>query len=200
MGLPGEDAMRAERAALIATLDSLTDEEFESGPTLCTEWAPRDILAHVMGIDLSLGEYARAKGNFDAGNARIVAKARTMSRERLMRRGRHWAEKPAPLARLTAPLFLGDLTMHHQDVLRGLGRTREVPDASARALMREAVFLSMVLLGTRRLLSYRIEPTDGGRALGRGTVVRGTREALAMWLGGREGIEDELEFEEAVAA
>jgi hypothetical protein len=38
--------------------------------------------------------------------------------------------------------------------------------------------------------------TDGDRAVGRGREVRGTREALGMWLSGRDSVADELEFAE----
>lgn len=189
MELPGEHDFRAERAAIIETLDSLTDDEFETGTTLCEEWAPRDILAHLMGIDSGTFEYVKAMGSIGKGNAAIVEKARGMSRERLMNRGRHWAEKPAPLALLGGYFFLGDNAVHHQDILRGLGRSRDIPKASRDAILREGV-----TLGGKKLLSYRVEPTDGGRAMGRGQVVRGTSEALGLWLTGRKGLEDELEF------
>ena len=72
MRFPGEQDLLDERAAVLVTLASLTDDEFESGPTLCAEWAPRDVLAHLMGIDGSLGEYVRAKGNIARANAEIV--------------------------------------------------------------------------------------------------------------------------------
>ena len=49
------------------------------------------------------------------------------------------------------------------------------------------------LLGGRRLLSHRVEPTGVGHALGRGQVVRGTTEALGVWLRGRRSVEGEAE-------
>jgi len=189
MAFPGEVELREERRAVVATLDSLSDAEFESGTTLCSEWAPRDILAHLMGVDTGLVEYVKAPGRIGQANQAIVDKARSMSRHRLMNRARHWADKPAPLTRVTALFFLGDTAVHHQDILRGLDRTRDVPDACRSAILREGV-----VLGGRKLLSFRIEPTDGGRAMGRGTVVRGTSEALGLWMTGRAGLEPELEF------
>jgi uncharacterized protein (TIGR03083 family) len=189
MDFPAEPELRAERHAFVATMESLTDDEFESGPTLCTEWAPRDILAHLMGFDSSFFEYVKAPGKISKANAAIIAKARPMTRERMMNRARHWAAKPAPLTRMTAIFYLGDTAVHHQDVLRGLGRTRDVPDPCRAAILREGL-----VLGAKKLLSFRVEPTDGGRAVGRGTAVRGTSEALGMWLTGRAGIEPELEF------
>src|SRR5689334_10411624 len=114
MALPGEEDLRIERRALVATMASLTDDEFESGTTLCTEWAPRDILAHVIGADSGLFEYVKTPFQIDKANQAIVDKGRTMSRDRLMRRAEHWADKPAPLSRLGALFFLGDESIHHQ--------------------------------------------------------------------------------------
>lgn len=191
--IPGDDDLRAERFAILATLDELTDEEFDHGTTLCEGWSPRDVLAHLMGVDSSLHEYVKAKGNINAANEAIVERARSQPRDRIMHRARHWAEKPAPLTRVAALFYLGDTAVHHQDILRGLGRSREVPPACRAAILREGV-----VLGGRKLLDHRVEPTDGGRAMGRakgsGTTVRGTSEVLGLWLTGRVGLEDELEF------
>jgi hypothetical protein len=93
-----------------------------------------------------------------------------------------------------ARFLIGDVSVHHQDVLRGLGRTREIPPEVAAAIFREGVILST---GTKRnLLRYRVEPTTrGGRPLGRGRRVRGSSEAIGLWLAGRKGLEAELEFD-----
>ena len=193
--LPGERALREEREAIAATLRSLTDDEFESATTLCEEWAPRDILAHVMGVDQHLTEYIRAGGWVNTGNELIVRKARARSRDELTADMERWVSSPPPWVRLSAAWLLGDNAIHHQDVLRPLGRTREIPDASCNAMLREGA-----LLGARRLLRYRVEPTDGGRSMGRGQVVRGTREALGLWLCGRSIPTSELQFGAAAAA
>ena len=195
MMLPGERALREERSAIVATMWSLSPDEFESAPTLCEGWAPRDILAHVMGVDRALPDYLRAGGWVNTGNELIVRKSRAKSREQLLNEAEEWQAKPAPWTRVTAAWLLGDNAMHHQDVLRPLGRTRDIPDASASAILREGAFL-----GARRLLQYRVEPLDGGMSMGRGQVVRGTREALGLWLAGRQDIEAELDFDEAAAA
>src|SRR5437764_1142600 len=141
MDIPGLRDLQAERAAFIETMDSLSDEEFEHGTTLCEAWSPRDVLAHLMGLDTQLTMYLKAKGNISAANQAIVDKARPQARERIMHRARHWAERPAPLVAGTAFLFLGDIGVHHQDVLRGLSRTRDVPDAIRAAILREGMVL-----------------------------------------------------------
>jgi uncharacterized protein (TIGR03083 family) len=194
MRFPLESEVLAERARLLDTLRALTDDEFDDGPTLCTEWAPRDVLGHLIGVD-SPGTYVRHRG-LGAGNAAQVAKARELSREELMARAEAWAARPSVTGRIGAWFLIGDLSIHHQDIVRGLQRPREVPPAVAAAIYLEgALVLSPVL--NRRIFRYRVVPADGGRALGRGREVRGTREALGMWLAGRDTVSDELEFASA---
>lgn len=188
MRFPLEDVYRAERADLVATIESLDDDEFDHGETLCVDWAPRDVLAHLMGIDTMPDAYVRA-GGIGRGNARVVDTYRAMTRAELTARARKWAAEPALTTRIASAFFLGDLCVHHQDILRPLGRTRELDSHRSAAILREGI-----VLGGRKLLSHRIVPTDGGRPLGRGTEVKGTREALGLWLTGRRGIEAELEF------
>jgi uncharacterized protein (TIGR03083 family) len=191
VSFPGESALRAERVAFVDTLRGLSEAEFESGPTLCDEWAPRDVLAHVVGIDDSVGTYVKAAGRVGTANARIVAAARSLSRAQLLDRAQQWAEKPAAHVRPVASLLLGDLGVHHSDVLRGLGHKHlEVPPATAAAVLREGF-----VLGAARAVRYRVVP-DGRRAIGLPgrPVVRGTSEALGMWLAGRDSVADELQF------
>jgi uncharacterized protein (TIGR03083 family) len=190
VSFPGEHAYRAERAAFVGTIESLTDEEFESAKTLCQGWAPRDVLAHLIGIDDEMGAYVRAGGRISTANDRIVARYRSRSRDELQERARRWAVAPARLVRPLSWQFLGDVAVHHQDVLRPLARTRELPEAVRAAILREGA-----MLGIKKLPRHRIEPTDGGRAFGRGRRVRGTSEALGMWRAGRAGIEPELDFD-----
>jgi uncharacterized protein (TIGR03083 family) len=186
---PAEKDYRAERRALLATMESLTRDDFETGTTLCEGWAPRDVLSHLLGIDEAVGEYAKAFGNVNKGNARIVERMRTLSSDELLDKARRWADKPARTSLLASYGLLGDLAIHHQDVLRGLGRHRDVPPASARAILREGT-----VLGISKLKDHRVEATDTGRKVGRGRVVRGTAEALGMWLSGRRSVEAELVF------
>ena len=192
--LPGERALREERRALVDTVAALTPDEFASATTLCEGWAPRDILAHVMGVDKELGEYVRAGGWIRTANEVIVAKARRRSRDDLLAEAQQWADRPGLQSRLQALTLLGDNAIHHEDILRPLGRSRDIPDAAANAMLREGS-----LLGAAKLLRFRVEPTDGGWPLGRGQVVRGTRADLGLWLAGRNGIDARLDFAEAAA-
>jgi uncharacterized protein (TIGR03083 family) len=190
--LLGVQQLLAERRRFMETILALTDDEFEHGTTLCGGWTPRDVLAHVVGTG-SVGRYVRAGLRVNAVNHAVVTEARALSRSQVTARGHRWAAHPSATDRASARLLIGDVCVHHQDVVRGLGRTLELPVEAAAAIFREGVLLST---GTKRnLLRHRVEPTTiGGRALGRGRLVRGTTEALGLWLAGRKGLDGELEF------
>jgi len=178
-------AARTARRALVDTMAELSDEEFERGATLCAGWPPRDVLGHLLGT-AEIGPYVRAPWRMHRINARAVQASRARSREELIAAGRVWAELPTRIDRLLGPVLIGDVAMHHQDVLRGLGRTRQIPPAEEAAIYYEGVALTAQKFQPV-LLRYRVEPVNGiGRPLGRGVRVRGTAEALGMWLGGRK--------------
>ncbi|MCW2496152.1 maleylpyruvate isomerase family mycothiol-dependent enzyme [Jatrophihabitans sp.] len=192
MSLLGVETLIAERQRFMETVGSLTPEEFETGTTLCSAWSPRDVLAHLIGTDAPV-TYLQFAGRVNPANARVVAAARSLPRAELLARGERWAASPSASSRALARFLIGDVSVHHQDVVRGLGRTRELPPEVAGAIFREGVILST---GTKRsLLRYRVEPTTlGGHSLGRGRRVRGTTEAIGLWLAGRKGLETELDF------
>ncbi|MGV0698093.1 maleylpyruvate isomerase family mycothiol-dependent enzyme [Mycolicibacter sinensis] len=176
------ETARAARQAFVDTVDGLTDAEFDHGTTLCTGWSPRDVLAHLIGTT-EIGRYLRAPWRLHKINAEIVAAGRLRDRDEIIAAGRRWAQVPD---RAMAGLLLGDVAMHHQDVLRGLGRSRDIPPAEEAAILAEGMSLTLQKLQPT-LLRYRVEPTNGiGRPRGRGIVVRGTAEALGLWLGGRD--------------
>lgn len=182
---PSRDQVRAERRAFVATVAGLPEADFDSGTTLCSEWSPRDVLAHVLGT-AQTADYLRAPWRLHQLNEQFVTEARARSREDLLADARVWAEMPASVDRRISPLLLGDVTVHHQDVLRGAGLTRDLPRYAEAAIFNEGVVLS--LQSTRpALLRYRVEPANGvGTRLGRGRRVTGTAEALGMWLAGRD--------------
>ncbi len=179
------DVVRAARHAFVDTVDGLTDTEFNAGRTLCAGWSPRDVLAHLIGT-ADIGRYLRAPWRIHQINAAAVAAGRRQSRAELIAAGRAWAQIPGRADRTFARLLLGDVAMHHQDVLRGLGRSRELTPVEEAAIFSEGISLTLQKRQPT-LLRYRVEPSNGiGRPRGRGIPVRGTAEALGLWLGGRE--------------
>jgi hypothetical protein len=108
-----------------------------------------------------------------------------------MSRAERWATAPPLGVRLSAWFLIGDVSVHHQDVVRGQHIDREVPGRIAAAILREGM-----VLGPHRLALHRLVPTDGHRAIGLPgrPVVRGSTEALGMWLAGRLAVAAELDF------
>lgn len=194
MRFPYEDDLRRERTRFMDTIESLTDEEFEHGRTLCEQWTPRDVLAHVIGTDRMLSYFKPSGLTVNRTNAKMVRDARSLSRAELTKRGRQAAGNPALGGRTWAWLLTGDCVMHHQDVLRGLGKPHDLPDESGRFIFREGTVWSWPF--GAKLLRHRVIPaTPGGKPRGRGRKVYGTTEALSMWLAGRDSVASELEFD-----
>lgn len=196
MRLPLEQELRAERCRLIATLDQLSDDTFESGRTLCTEWSPRDVLGHLLAVDGFAASYLPYGPFVHAANRKQVERARRLPRSRLMARARTWADQPSLSSRIGAVVALGDLAIHHQDIARGLGLRRDLPATVSTFILWDGVLLS--LISNLRVLRYRVVPTDGYPEIGARSPctreVRGTREALGMWLAGRDSVTDDLVF------
>ncbi|MEU1123132.1 maleylpyruvate isomerase family mycothiol-dependent enzyme [Streptomyces sp. NPDC005899] len=196
MGLPLEEELRAERHRLITTLELLPDEQFEAGPTLCTEWSPRDVLGHLMAVDRPLTTYLPYGPFLHAANRAQVARARRLGRGHLMERARIWADQPSLTSRIGAAVTLGDLAIHHQDIVRGLGLHRDLPAAVPTFILWDGAMLSLTT--NLRVLRYRVVPTDGYPAVGARSPsapkVRGPREALGLWLAGRDAVTDDLVF------
>ena len=121
MRLPHEDDLRRERSRFMDTIETLTDDEFAHGTTLCEGWTPRDVLAHLIGIDDAAG-YANPRAlTINRGNARAVEAAAGLSREELTARGWAAAQDPPAVSRACSWLFAGDVAVHHLDLsLSGL--------------------------------------------------------------------------------
>ena len=196
MTLPLERALRAERRRLIATLDQLPDDAFESGRTLCAEWSPRDVLGHLLAVDDFAASYLPYGPFLHAANRKQVERARRLPRDRLMARAQEWADRPSLSSRVGAVIALGDLAIHHQDIVRGLGLRRDLPATVTTFILWDGALLS--LSTNLRALRYRVVPTDGHPEIGARSPctreVLGTREALGMWLAGRDSVTDELVF------
>ncbi|MFJ7769705.1 maleylpyruvate isomerase N-terminal domain-containing protein [Streptomyces sp. NPDC097107] len=197
MRIPLERQLREERRRLLDTLDGLSDQAFESGHTLCSEWSPRDILAHLLAVDHPVVSYLPYGVFPHRANRAQVRRARRLPRSRMMTLGRAWADRPSLTSRLGASITLGDLSIHHQDIVRGLGLRRDVPASASTAILWDGAMLSMST--NLRILRYRLVPTDGHPSIGRPLAlpapeIHGTREALGLWLAGRDCVADELAF------
>lgn len=186
---------RDERADLAAFLETLTPEQWDA-PSLCDKWRVRDVVAHMISYeDLSVRGLAErvAKGRFMLNRTNAVGVAgygaRTpdellaLLKERLQPRGL--------TAGLGGMIALTDGVIHHQDIRRPLGVSREIPAERLLAALRGA-WSTPVIGGFWRARGVRLVATDLDWSKGSGAEVRGPAEALLMVVAGRRGIVQEL--------
>lgn len=182
--------IHAERAAIAATLRSLSAEQWES-PSLCTGWSVRDVAAHVIAHpQMRAGEVARLfLGNLGRGYNTVIyrdVKERgKQSPERILADYEAFADSRAKVVLTTTVEPLIDALVHHQDIVRPLGLHHDMAPEAAVVALDRARLLAPVS-GTWRLVrSVRMVATDVAWARGRGPVVEGPVQELLMLTMGR---------------
>ncbi|MGF6881477.1 uncharacterized protein (TIGR03083 family) [Nocardia sp. GAS34] len=180
-----------ERRDIVATLRTLSDEEW-SAPSLCAGWQVRDVVAH-LASDASALTYAattvRQGFSPDRVNNALVRRHRALPRAQLTDLLEDTAGR-GMLATTLPGIMLADAVVHHQDILRPLGRTRRIPPERLRhAIAHPDPFA----YPGRRTRGLRFVATDLDWSSGSGPEVRGTGEALALAIAGRPVVLDELD-------
>ncbi|MFI2430367.1 maleylpyruvate isomerase family mycothiol-dependent enzyme [Streptomyces sp. NPDC018693] len=190
--------VHAERAALIADLAHLDDEQWEK-PSLCTGWTVHDVVAHLvdsarttrLGFVVGL---VRERFDFHRQNARGVERERGASPQETLDRLRHVASRrstpPAPLdSRIVEEV------VHGEDIRRPLGLAHSYPqEAVSRSLRLQA--RTPASFGGAKELTARVRLTavdDTDLSIGSGPEVRGTALALLLAVSGRRVALDELD-------
>jgi uncharacterized protein (TIGR03083 family) len=182
-------AVRQEREALIADLETLSPEQWDA-QSLCTEWKVRDVLGHLIGgIEAGPGSFmfgvlrsgfnmsrwlaADAKHRGAAPPADLLAQYRALVA----------SQRTPPGAK---PVFmLNDVVIHGQDIRRAVGIAHTFPAAHLETTL-DSVRSINVLLGTaRRIAGLRLQAIDVDWSTGSGPEVSGTGEALLMAMTGR---------------
>jgi len=183
--------IHAERAALAATLAELDPAEW-SHATLCPGWTVHDVAAHVIstpqiGWGAMSGMVVRNLGR--GYNAMIFREVKRLgareTRESILADFERFAASTHHVPTTTSVEPLIDALVHHQDIVRPLGRRRAMaPEAAAVAADR--VRRLAPLMGTSRLVrSVRMVATDVDWERGRGPLVTGPIQELLMLVSGR---------------
>ncbi len=155
------EMVAAEQAAFAALVSTLDTEQF-SVPSVCYGWDVRDVVVH-----------AAAHIHGQQRNAGLLAEYRKRSDDDLVA----WLASPVKVSRspfkwfrdVDAHVQLGELVIHHQDVLRSLGRSRTIPAEHLRAVLD---------FGFRPLGSVALA---GARRRSKGLQRRGNPTRLDVW-------------------
>jgi uncharacterized protein (TIGR03083 family) len=191
--------IHAERAALAATLAALPADHWQR-PSLCPGWTVKDVAAHVISNpQIRLGDVGRlfVRNLGRSYNDMILRDVQRLGAEqepdRILADYAAYADsrKHVPTTTVIEPLI--DSLVHHQDIVRPLGLTREMhPEAAAVAADRCRLLLG--LMGSRRVVKgVRMVATDLDWVRGRGPTLSGPMQELLMVCAGRSRVAVELE-------
>lgn len=191
------EADDAEMGDYLTRLDAPDWEQ----PSLCEGWRVRDVVGHILdGNELRLLtlplRLARHGFSSDrSGKVHSIARAEGRTPASLVRdfttRNR-WAGT----CKVFPPrLVLLDRLVHHQDIRRGLGHERTVPEERLVACLDATPTLGTVFGAKKRSEGLRFEATDVDWTWGDGPAVRGPGEALLLTMLGRPQPLPELDGE-----
>jgi uncharacterized protein (TIGR03083 family) len=184
-----------ERTDLADLLAGLTPGQWD-GPTLCTKWRVRDVVAHIISYDdlgpLGLvGRFAQGWFVPDQVSEVGVQRYAAMSTDELLAELKNHLRPAGLTAGFGGRIGLCDGLIHHQDIRRSLGLPREVP---AERLIEALPFArtAPTIKASRRVRGLRLVATDLDWTSGGGPSVEGPAEPLLMAMAGRRDALDEL--------
>jgi len=183
-------AVTAMRLTVADLLEELTPQQWER-PSLCAGWRVRDVAGHLSLIPtITTWEMVRAapRGRFNPHriNTLLARKYAEASPATIVARIREHADERRTAKVLDVRDSLFDLVVHSQDIAVPLGRTVDVPVASARAGLDRVWEMGWPFRAAQRLGGLRLRATDTEWERGEGPEVEGTALALLLLLTGRD--------------
>jgi uncharacterized protein (TIGR03083 family) len=183
--------IHAERAALAATLAELPDDDWQRD-SLCPGWTVHDVSAHVISTPqigwrqlggLSARNLGRGYNTMIFREVKRLAAQET--RASILADFEKYADSTHHVPTTTSVEPLIDALIHHQDIVRPLGRRHDMPPEAA-VVAADRVRRLAFLMGTRRLVrSVRMVATDIDWARGKGPTIEGPVQELLMLASGR---------------
>jgi len=184
-----------ERADLADFLDTLSPQQWDA-PTLCQRWRVHDVVAHLISYDDLdtrglLRRFTRGRLNPDRANAVGVAEFNTRTSQELLAYLKEHLDPHGLPAGFGGRIALVDGLIHHQDIRRPLGETRDIPPERMLPALSFAL-IAPPIRGFWRARGLRLVATDLDWSGGRGRLVQGPAEALLMAIAGRRGATEQL--------
>jgi uncharacterized protein (TIGR03083 family) len=182
------NTIHAERDALAADLEGLTEEQWDT-PSLCSDWSVHRALGHMVSTAKMtpvkfLAKFAAAKFRFHDMNG-AGARAESSGTP-----ARTLQEFRAVAGATTAPpgpsdTFLGEVLVHSEDIRRPLGISHVYP---TEAVARATAFYAgsnAIIGGKRRVAGLTLKAIDADWSTGSGPVVEGPAVSLMLAATGR---------------
>jgi len=196
MALPSPwPTIHAERRALAADLESLTDDRWGT-PSLCAKWTVREVLGHMTATAAAtptkfFADFLSAGFRFDAMTTRAVARACEGTPADTLRR---FGDQVDASTHPPGPVdsWLGETIVHAEDIRRPLGIAHDYPSD---AVTRAADFYrkSNLLIGAKkRSAGLTLRATDAEWTAGTGPEVAGPALAIVLAITGRAVAVDDL--------
>jgi uncharacterized protein (TIGR03083 family) len=180
--------IRAERAALIADLESVPDALW-STQSLCAAWTVRDVLAHMtttakMTPPRFVGRLASAGFRFNVMNANGVREEQGASPAEAL------ALFKAQIDRTTSPpgpldAMVAEVVIHSADIRRPLNITHTYEPEILTVVGHFVIKGNLLLGGKRRSTGLRLTATDVDWSEGVGPEVKGPLASIILALTGR---------------
>ena len=181
-------AIHAERKALIADLDKVTEEQWAT-KSLCAQWSVRDVLAHMtatakMTPPRFIGKFAGAGFRFNGMTAKgITGELGASPADTLNRFKGELAATTHPPGPLDA--MVCEAVVHGEDIRRPLGIAHTY-SAEALTITGDFVTNSNLLLGGKgRAAGLTLRPNDVDWVKGTGPEVTGPMISILLALTGR---------------
>ena len=193
-GMPNDvwPLVHAERAALIADLEALTEEQWAQ-PSPCPGWSVHDVVAHLVDVAEStrLGfarDMIRAGFDFDRQNDRGIARTKATTPAQTLRRLTAAATRTStPIAPIDTRIV--EEVVHGEDIRRALSLHRDYPPEAIERSLRQQIRTSTRFGGAKELVAgIRLVATDTDLTIGSGREIRGTAIELLLACSGRNNM------------
>jgi uncharacterized protein (TIGR03083 family) len=190
-------AASAQRVAVAALLESLTDNELEQ-PSLCDGWSCRVVAGHLYAAQTYsatafVGPFVASGFRPNRANDRVARRAARLPITQIVARFRDDADSvvKVPLVGYNGPL--ADLVIHYGDIAIPLDRPYD-PDLVAVALVLDFLTSGRApgFVRTSTLGGLELRPTDIDRSWGSGQEVSGRAADIVLAITGRRAVLDRL--------
>jgi uncharacterized protein (TIGR03083 family) len=184
--------IQQERQELLDLSRSLTPAEWNT-PSLCEGWRVRDVLAHLIGEQNEpMVYFTTFPPDNDKANQKMVDKRKDLPMDKVVEEFAGIINKTNFLIKFMPSLFLEDTWIHQEDMRWVLGANRQRQHDPVRVQLVLEVLKKAAL---KKYPNIKFVATDMDWRLGEGKEVRGTGDALAMFLCRRQAARKKLEGE-----